>query len=134
MPLFYGNAEDREKWERWRLHLELKFRQSAILYTCEYDKIDYIRDYCKDTAFEIIKAKVNPTSTNAYLTSSEMIQDLENMFGEFDKVAKLDALLHDSKFGIAIANLKETFDKFLARFTLAIMFLDFTDCYKISNL
>ena len=134
MPLFYGNVEDREKWEGWRLHLESKFRQSAILYTCEQDKIDYIRDHCKDTAFEFINAEANPTSANVYLTSSEMIQDLENMFGEFDKVAKSDALLHDPKFGIAVANPKETFDEFLARFTLAIAPLDFTDRQKISNL
>lgn len=35
------------------------------------------------------------------------------MFSKFDKVTKLDALLHDSKFGIAIANLKGIFDLFL---------------------
>ena len=39
VPLFYGNGDDREKWEGWRLHLESKFRQSAVLYTCEQDKI-----------------------------------------------------------------------------------------------
>ena len=104
------------------------------MYTCEQDKIDYIRDHCKNTAFEVIKAKANPTSANAYVTSSEIIQDLENMFGEFDKVAKSDALLHDPKFGMAVANPKETFDLFLARFTSAIAPLDFTDRHKISNL
>ena len=35
---------------------------------------------------------------------------------------------------MAIANPKETFDKFLARFTSAIAPLDFTDRHKISNL
>ena len=54
-------------------------------------------------------------SANVYLTVSEMIQDLENMFSEFDKVAKSDALLHDPKYGIAISNTKETFDEFLAQ-------------------
>lgn len=84
VPLFYGNGDDREKWEGWRLHLESKFRQSAILYACEQDKIDYIRDHCKDTAYEVIKVKANPA--NAYFAASEMIQDLENMFGEFGKI------------------------------------------------
>ncbi len=55
------------------------------------------------------------------------------MFGEFDKVAKSDALLHDPKFGMAVANPKETFYTFLARFTSAIAPLDFTDRHKISN-
>ena len=114
--------------------MESKFRQSAVLYTCEQDKIDYIRDHCKETAFEVIKTKANSTSPNAYHTVSEMIQDLENMFGEFDKVAKSDALLHNPKFGMAISNSKETFDEFLARFTSAIAPLDFTDRHKISNL
>ena len=63
-----------------------------------------------------------------------MIQDLENMFAECDKVAKSVALLHDPKFGMAVANPKETFDEFLARFTSAIAPLDFTDRHKISNL
>lgn len=117
VPTFYGNADDREKWEGWGLLLEFKFRQSAVLYTREQDKIDYIRDHCKETVFEVIKTKANPTSPNAYLTVLEMIQDLDNMFGEFDKVAKSDALLNDPKFGMAISNPKETFDEFLARFT-----------------
>ena len=56
------------------------------------------------------------------------------MFGEFDKVAKSDALLHNPEFGMAVANLKETFDTFLARYTSAITTLDFTDRHKISNL
>ena len=117
VPLFYGNADDRKKWEQWWLYLESKFCQSAILYTCEQDKIDYIRDHCKDTAFEVIKVKVNPTSANAYVTSSEIIQDLKNMLGEFDRVAKLDALLYDPKFGMAVINSKKTFDEFFTRFT-----------------
>lgn len=63
-----------------------------------------------------------------------MIQDLENIFREFDKVAKFDALLNDPKFGIAVSNPKETLDEFLARFTSVIAPLDFTDRHKISNL
>lgn len=63
-----------------------------------------------------------------------MIQYLENVFGKFDKVAKLDAFLYDPKFGIAVTNLKKTFDEFLDRFILAIVLLDFIDWHKISNL
>ena len=97
------------------------------MYTCEQDKIDYIKEYCKDITFEVIKTKANLTSANTYLTTSEMIQDLENILDEFDKVAELDAFLYDPKFGIAIVNPKEIFDKFLARFTSAIVPLDFKD-------
>lgn len=104
------------------------------MYNCEKDKIDYIRDYCKDKAFEVIKTKENSTFINTYFTSSKMIQDLENIFGEFNKVAKLDAFLYDPKFGMVIANAKKTFDKFFTKFTSAIALLDFIDYYKISNL
>ena len=134
VPFFYGHVEDRERWERWQLHLKSKFCQNIILYICEQDKIDYIRDHCKDIAFEVIKAKANPISANAYLTSSEIIQDLENMFGKFDKVAKLDALLHNPEFYMAVANPKEIFDTFFARFASAITSLDFLDWHKISTL
>lgn len=59
---------------------------------------------------------------------------MENIFGKFDNIAKLDAFLYDPKFGMAIANSKETFDKFLVRFISAIALFDFIDWYKISNL
>lgn len=112
----------------------VKILPSAILYTCEQDKINYIRDYCKDTAFEIIKAKANSIFANSYLTFSQMIQDLENIFNKFNQVVKFDAFFQDFKFEIAVANLKKTFDKFFARFNLAIIYLDFINCHKISNL
>lgn len=56
------------------------------------------------------------------------------MFSEFNKIAKSDTLLYDLKFGIPIINLKKTFDKFFARFTLVIVLLNFINQYKISNL
>ena len=104
------------------------------MYIYKQDKIDYIRDYCKDIAFEVIKTEANPISVNTYLTIFEMIQNLENIFGEFDKDVKSDALLYDLKFVMAVTNFKEIFDEFFARFTLVITPMDFTDQYKISNL
>lgn len=56
------------------------------------------------------------------------------MFSEFNKIAKSDTLLYDLKFGIPIINLKKTFDKFFARFTLVIVPLNFINQHKISNL
>ena len=56
------------------------------------------------------------------------------MFGEFDKIAKLDVFLYNPNFDIGVANAKKTFNEFFARFTLIITPLDFIDCHKISNL
>lgn len=63
-----------------------------------------------------------------------MMEDMENMLNEFDKIAKLDVFLHYLKFCMAVPNAQETFNGFLAKFNLAIAPLDFTDCHKISNL
>lgn len=48
------------------------------------------------------------------LFPSKIFQNLKNIFDEFDKLIKSDAFLHDPKFCIAIVNLKEIFDIFLA--------------------
>lgn len=56
------------------------------------------------------------------------------MFGKFDKVVKLNALLHDPKFEMIVINLKKIFEDFFARFTLVIALLDLINLYKISNL
>lgn len=92
------------------MYLKLKFCQSAILYISKQNKIDYIRKYYKNTTFEVIKAKANPMSTNIYLTISKIIQNLENIFSKFDKIAKSDLILYNPKFGMAILNSKKTFD------------------------
>ena len=97
------------------------------MYIYEQDKIDYIKDHYKDKTFEVIKAKANPTSVNAYITSSKMIQDLVTMFSEFNKVPKLNILFHDLEFDMAVINFKQIIDKFFARFTSTIVSLDFTN-------
>lgn len=63
-----------------------------------------------------------------------MIQDLKNIFGKFDKVAKSDTLLYDPKFDIAITNLRKTVNTFFIRFTSTIAPLNFINQHKISNL
>lgn len=133
VPNFRGE-DDREDWDQWRMHLETKFRQSSILFGSEQDKIDYIRDHCKGTAFNVIKARANPKYEKAYTTADEAVQDLENMFGEYDKEAKAEAQLHDTKFKMGGTNKNESFDEFLARFTSVVTLLDLTDTQIISNL
>lgn len=82
----------------------------------------------------MIKVRSNPLGTNPYLTAQEMTQDLDNIFGEFDRMGKADSDLHDPKFGMGMKDSKESFDAFYARFSAAIAPLDFADVHKISNL
>ena len=86
VPDFYG---DRSKWDSWKLHLDAKFRASGLLYPTHQSRIDYIRDHCKSTAFDVIKARC---LDNSYYTPEEVLKDLDNMFGEFDAYESADAM------------------------------------------
>ena len=117
---FQGNAEDRETWESWKMHLQSKFMQSWEMFETEVSKILYIRDHCKDVAYNIVKAKANLDNAEHYITADEMIMDLEQQYGDVDKEAKADAELQDPKSFMGAKDPKETFDAFHARFTAMI--------------
>ena len=93
MSNFHGNEKDQEEWDSWKNHLKSKFMMSWELFETEVSKILYIRDHCKDTAYDIIKSRVDLDSADPYLTASKMINDLEQNFGDFDKEGKADAEL-----------------------------------------
>ncbi|KAM0800222.1 hypothetical protein BDR22DRAFT_973071 [Usnea florida] len=133
VPYFYG---EKEKWDEWRFHLDAKFRQSAVSFPTERDKIDYIRDHCKSIAFGVIKARADPLSEDPYTTAKEMIQELHSMFGEYDQLAKCSAMLHDPAFGMGVSkeNRKETFDHFYARFSATVAPLSYSDSHRITAL
>ncbi|CAD6593451.1 MAG: hypothetical protein ASARMPRED_007520 [Alectoria sarmentosa] len=126
---FHGDAS---KWEAWQLHLHAKFRASAMLFPTEQSRIDYIRDHCKSTAFDIIKTRcLNKNNTNPYVTAQEILEDLDNMYGEFDPYGTSDARLHDPDFNM---KKKQTFDEFLAKYTATIAPLQLSEQQKISHL
>ncbi len=58
---------DRDSWESWKIYLEVKFRQSTVLFLSELEKIDYVRDYYKGIAFDVIKIRVDPASSELYI-------------------------------------------------------------------
>ena len=105
-----------------------------MLFTSEWDKIEYIRDHCKDSAFQIVKARSMEGTVNPYLTAEDMLKDLHSMFGEHNQFAKSDALLHDPKFKMGATKSQETFDEFYARFTIAVAPLNLSEEHLIANL
>ena len=133
VPDFHG-THDRDSWDNWRQHLRAKFRQSAMIFPTEYEKIDYIRDHCKSVAYDVIKSRADDDSEEPYQTADEMVEELDSMFGTYDKVAKSNAEIFDPKFGMGITKKDESFEEFYARFSAAIAPLGFTDVHKISNL
>ena len=128
MPYFYG---EKEKWDEWRFYLDFKFRQSAVLFPSEKDKMDYIRDHCKSIVFDVLKARVDPLSEDLYNTTKEMILELYSMFGDYDKLVKNDALHYDPAFAI---KKKEAFDEFYTRFSATITLLGYSESHKIATL
>ena len=109
MPDFHG---DLTKWEAWQLHLDAKFRTSAMLFPTEQSRIDYIQDHCKSTAFVINKARCRLGNENPYTKTHEIL-DLDNIYREFDPFGTTDARLHSPDFGMK----EKTFNEFLAKFT-----------------
>ena len=130
VPEFHG---DPTVWESWQLHLHSKFRASAILFPTEQSRIDYIRDHCKSTAFDVIKARCLRDASDPYTTAQQMLEDLDNMYGEFDPYGTADARLHSPDFGMSVQK-KETFDQFLTRYTVTIAPLQLSEQQKISQL
>ena len=133
VPDFHG-THDRNTWDSWRQHLKAKFRQSAVIFPSEYEKIDYIRDHCKSVAYDVIKSRADDDALDPYLTAQEMIDELDSMFGTYDKIAKSNAEIFDPKFGMGFTKKDESFEEFYARFSAAIAPLGFTDIHKISNM
>ena len=131
---FHGNEKDQEEWDSWKNHLKSKFMMSWELFETEVSKILYIRDHCKDTAYDIIKSRADLDSADPYLTASEMINDLEQNFGDFDKEGKADAELQNPKSAMGAKDPKETFDAFHARFTAMISPLNMSEREKCRNL
>ena len=128
VPNFYG---DPTEWKSWQLHLDAKFRASATLFPTERSRIDYIRDHCKSTAFNTIKARCLRDASDPYTTSQEILENLNNMYGEFDSYNKADATLHNPDFGM---QKNKTFDQFLTRYTATIAPLQLSEQSKISQL
>ena len=83
------------------MHLDFKFYKSVMLFLIERSRINYIRNYCKFTAFDIIKVRYLD-KTNPYITAQKILEDLNNMYSEFDIYGTADTELHSSDFDMGI--------------------------------
>ena len=52
-----------------------------------------------------------------------MLEDLKQMFKEYNKKAKFEALLYNTKFNISLKNSQKIFNEFLTRFIEIIAFI-----------
>ncbi len=123
---FYGDR-DRDLQENWKTYLEVKFRQSTVLFLSKLEKINYVRDHYKNMVFNVIKTRVDPTSSDLYTYIQKMIIDFHYIFREFDKVISSDAKIYDPNFKIDTINKDETFDIFYTRFYAKITLFNYNN-------
>ena len=107
---------------------------SYDLFDTKVSKILYIRDYYKDMVFNTIKTRANMNNPKYYTLVEEILEDLNNIFGDYDKISKADVELDNPKFAIGSKDSKETFDVFHARFIAAIASLAILEREKSSRL
>ena len=69
-----------------------------------------------------------------YTLAEEILEDLDNIFGDYDKISKADAELDNPKFAIGSKDSKEIFDVFHARFITTIAPLAISEREKSSRL
>ena len=116
------------------MYLDSKFQMSYELFEIEVSKILYIRDNYKDVAFNTIKTRADMKNPKHYILAEDILDDLNNMFGDYDKISKANAELDSPKFAIGSKDSKETFDAFYARFIAAITPLSMSEREKSSRL
>ena len=55
------------------MYLKFKFMQSFKLFEIKTLKILYIRNYCKNTIYDIIKVKINLKNSEHYVLANNII-------------------------------------------------------------
>ena len=103
------------------------------MFSVEKDKINYIRDYCKSIAFDVLKAHIDSLSEDFYVTIKEIIAELYKIFNNYDKLEKCNAILYNLLFNMRVSkkNKNEIFDKFYTRFSATIISLRYSETYKL---
>ena len=93
-----------------------------------------MRDYYKNTIFDIIKTHLNIIYHNSYFTINEIIKKLKSIFEIYNKFIKSNAEFHNSNFDMNVKDKKKFFEIFYARFNTIIASLNYINILKMFNL
>ena len=117
-------SDNRNQWFRWNLQSNIKFRKYAIQYSIEWNKIEYVKNYCIDNAFNIIKTKIDFKFRDLYFILIELLKNLNHIFDDDENIQynKIEQKLMNFEFKIIN---KKIFDEFLIRFIITLTFLNY---------
>jgi hypothetical protein len=74
---------------------ETKLKRSWKSFPDEWAKIEYLRGYCKDAAYNAIRLRALPQSNNKYEHRQDLYDELEELFGVQDKQkVALNKIIH----------------------------------------
>lgn len=95
---------------------ETKFRRSYRNFPDEWTKVEYLRGYCQEAAYNVIKLRALPTAGQRYTHRQELYDELNEHFGVRDKQrVALNKIIH----GKIKQGDSEQVGTFLARFNQA---------------
>ena len=93
-----------------------------------------MKNYYKNTIFDVIKTRLNISYYNFYFTINEIIKKLNNIFKIYNKFNKSNVEFYNSNFDINVKDKKKFLKIFYARFNAAIAFLNYLNILKMCNL
>ena len=126
--------ENHAEWRRWRFHLRTKIESDSWQFLIERSKVYYVRDHCKELAWNTIEHRANYDSLNSYEFLEELLNDFENVCEDFDKTDNCYNEFFDDKFYMRFKNKNETFEQYLDRFNILVASLNLNDSLKINQL
>jgi len=90
------------------------------MFSSEQDKVDYVRDRCKKSAFLVVQNRASHMSEDPYPTLEDMFEDLDQAFGNINEEEINEETLHSTNFQMGVAKKNETLDEFITRFRKTI--------------
>ena len=126
--------ENHAEWRRWRSHLRTKIEFDSWQFFIEKNKVYYVRNHCKELAWDTIEHRTNYDSLNSYEFLEKLLNDFENVCEDFDKTDSCYNELFDDKFYMRFKNKNETFEQYFDRFNILVASLNLNDFLKINQL
>jgi hypothetical protein len=109
------HGKDTEDLEQWVAAAETKFNRSWASFPDEWSKVEYLRGYAKEAAYQVIKIRALPQSEDRYEHRQQVYDDLYENFGVLNRRASALGRLAGNEFK---QGPKETIGQWVSRFNL----------------